>query len=71
MKTKPPPGLLRKESKSAEKLGYEPIVFFAEGDYIVSGGSNETRRWRMKDGKEVGQPMALATQPPFQCGVKC
>ena len=34
-----------------------PITFLAHGDYIIGGDGNKIRRWRVKDGKEVGQPM--------------
>ena len=34
-----------------------PITFVADGDYIVGGDGNKIRRWRVKDGKEDGQPM--------------
>ena len=34
-----------------------PVAFVADGDYIVGDDGNEIRRWRVKDGKEVCQPM--------------
>ena len=35
-----------------------PVAFVADGDHIVGGNGNKIRRWRVKDGKEVGEPMA-------------
>ena len=34
-----------------------PVVFVGDGDYIVGGDGNMMRRWRVKDGREVRQPM--------------
>ena len=47
------------EAKSVEidsRVG-GPIAFVADGDYVVSGDGNRIRRWRVRDGKEVGRPM--------------
>ena len=33
------------------------IAFVADGGHIVGGDGNKIRRWRVKDGREVGQPM--------------
>ena len=34
-----------------------PVAFVADGDCIVAGDGDEIRRWRVKDGKGIGQPM--------------
>ena len=43
------------------RVGTGPIAFVTDGDYIVSGDGKHIRRWRVKDGKEVGQPMGAET----------
>ena len=35
----------------------QSIAFVGDGDYVVSGDGDKIRRWRVKDGKEVGRPM--------------
>ena len=50
----------KEEAKSIEidpRVG-GPVAFVADGDYIISGNGNKVRRWRVKDGKEDGEPMA-------------
>ena len=45
------------ESVEIRKVDTGPVAFVANGDYIVGSNNNKIRRWRVKDGKEVGQPM--------------
>ena len=50
----------KREAKSIEidgEVKTRSIAFVADGDYIVSSDNNKIRRWRVKDGKEVGQQM--------------
>ena len=50
----------KREAKSIEFDGNDeirPIAFVADEYYIVGGDGDKIRRWRVKDGKEVGQPM--------------
>ena len=50
----------KREAKSIEidrRIDIGPVAFVADGDYIVSGDGSKIRRWRVKDGREVGQPM--------------
>ena len=36
----------------------DSVAFLADGEHIIGGGENRRiRRWRVKDGKEVGTPM--------------
>ena len=53
--------LYPKEAKTIEIDGQESIrsvAFLADGRHVVTGGlEGKIRRWRVKDGKEVGWPM--------------
>ena len=44
------------------RVGTGPVAFVANGDYVVSGDGNKIRRWRVKDGKEAGQPMDAGSE---------
>ena len=39
------------------RVGRGPVALVADEGYIVGGDSNKIRRWRVKDGQEVGQPL--------------
>ena len=62
----------QKEAKPIEMDGAGiiwSVVFLADGQHAVSGGTEEKiRRWRVEDGKEVGTPMD-AGSPVFNIAV--
>ena len=50
----------KSEDKSIEidgKIRIQSVAFVVDEGYLVGGDGHEIRRWRIQDGKEVGQPM--------------
>ena len=50
-----------KSIESDSRVG-GPVAFVGNGDYIVCGDGNKIRRWRVKDGKGVGEPMDAGSE---------